>query len=234
MFTAPQRAHVSTSLPTVGSPLRDTQSSQLGGISLGSEEIQDAIRAGACARLGWNDILGVDLLVHMGFGKGFTRQQYIALIWSPDDDCLVMAITYTHGDVVRDVFGGDSINPGWFDPGRFAEKVSLAKAIVDNQAKGSVLPPYEVVVRWLNPSGNPNRRAEKLNKILGFCCNSNPERYRAEISNYAMAVAGKDAAITVTIRNAKRCNLIADEYIVDEGIDPLQLRWMEPSAPTQS
>lgn len=234
MFNAPHRAHVPTCLPTVGSSLRDTQSTQLGGISLGLKEIQEVIRAGACARLGWNDIIGDDLLIHMGFGKGFTRQQYIALIWSQDDNCLVMAITYTHEDIVRDVFVGDSINPGWFDPRRFAEKAALAKAIVHHHAKGSIFPPYEVVVRWLNPSGTPNRRTKKLNKILGFCCNSNPELYRVEISDYARAVAGKDAAITVTIRNAKLCNLIADEYIVDGGIDPLQLRWMEPNAPTQS
>src|SRR5690606_19314844 len=145
------------------------------------------------------------------------------------DRCVVMAVTYMHTETIRNIYLEDEIDPRWFDPGRLGEKIALAKAIAEHHSEGKVFPPFEVLVRWILPGGKPISRVKRLNSLIGAQCNSDPSKHRGAITNYAMDVAGSGAAITVTIRNSKRRHLIVDEFVVEAGVDPLMLRWMQPS-----
>lgn len=170
----------------------------------------------------------------MGLQRQPQQRAFFAIVWSHADACVVMAVVRLHTEDMQEIFVGKEIDPRWFGVDRFEEQTRVAKAIADHYARGIVFPPYEVVIRWLTPGGKPINRVKRLNAIVGYECNSLTEQHRTEISNYALTLAGQNAAITVTIRNAKRRHLIADEFVVDSGIDPLQHRWMEPVENYQS
>ncbi len=237
MLTAltPGKVHTGSPAIAAGIPsMRGAVSSKPTRMSIGLDEIVEALRIGAFAGLGWADIKDSSYLSQMGLSRQPPQRVFFAIVWSHADACVVMAVVRLHTEDVREIFVGEEIDPRWFGVDRFEEQTRVAKAIADHHARGIVFPPYEVVVRWLAPGGKPISRVKRLNTIVGYECNSLPEQHRTEISNYALTLAGQNAAITVTIRNAKRRHLIADEFVVDSGIDPLQLRWMEPVENYQS
>lgn len=107
MLTAltPVKVHTGTPAIAAGIPfMREAASLKPTRMSIGLDEIVEALRIGAFAGLSWADIKDSSYLSQMGLSRHPQQRVFFAIVWSHADACVVMAVVGLHTEDVQRIF----------------------------------------------------------------------------------------------------------------------------------